>query len=242
MHLSRAIYYLAVLNGLAAFVLGAWRLQKPDGFWAEREAWVLAALTIAGATPFLQAFIAERGERTRRRAVERERKLESFLVSALIDLVNLGRADWQRTGVQMFLVRGRWWWSRQERVARVRLAPRPSSGVVWSKGKGVVGRVWETRRGHVVNAVEHFAPFAGFEEARFLALSPERRYGLSFDDFNRLKGKYGVVAGVPIVDRKDRYVGCLTADLPPDLPQAALDASALLRSLEVTAHLVRDVL
>lgn len=212
------------------------------GFLAGRDTWVLVALVITGATPFLQAFIAERGERARRQAVEKEQKFESFLVSALIDIVNRGRADWQRTSVQMFLVRRRWRWTRHERVARVRLGPRPPSGVIWSKGKGIVGRVWETRRGHVTNVNAHFTPFADYRESTFMALSPEVRYGLSYGDFQRLKGKYGVVAAVPIIDRKDRYVGCLTADLPPDVPQATLDTSALLESLEVTAHLVRDVL
>ena len=115
---------------------------------------------MTAAIPALQAFLAERGERARRKAIEREKKVESFLVAALIDIVNLGHADWQRTGVQMFRIRNRWRWTRHERSAKVRIAPKPSSGVVWTKGKGVIGRCWETRRHQMTNLVVHFAPYA----------------------------------------------------------------------------------
>ena len=44
------------------------------------------------------------------------------------------------------------------------------------------------------------------------------RFGLSFDEFQRSRDLYGVVAAVPILDPKKpgKYLGCVSLDTPRD--------------------------
>lgn len=147
---------------------------------------------------------------------------------------NLG-ADWQTTGVQVFVVEG-WWSKRHRRVAKVRLAPVPSSGISWSEGKGAIGRCWKTGAPHFVDLAAHFAPYEGVgSEAEWNLIPSDDRYGLTFGDFQRLRGKYGFVAVTPIV-RRDKYIGCVTADMPPDGPN--LSGPQVINILSGTALLV----
>jgi len=137
--LSKLIRVSAVVNALAVLTLGAARLDWPQGFWTNRAAFVFGALIVSGLVPLVQAGIAERGERARRKAIELEQKIEAFLVTSLIYVVRDGGADWENTGIQAFVVRSKWR-PRQVRLAKVRLGAIPTSGIQWTQGKGVIGR------------------------------------------------------------------------------------------------------
>jgi hypothetical protein len=239
--LSKLIRVFAVVNGLAVFVMGAARLDWPRGFWADRTPWILGALVLTAVVPIVQVVVAERGEKARRLAIEREQKIETFLVASLVYAVRHAGADWVSTGIQAFVVKG-WWRPRHVRVAKVRMGAIPSSGIVWTQGKGVIGKCWETRMPQFVDLHSQFAPYQAFEKAEWDALPAGDRFGLTYEDFQRLGHKYGVVAAVPIVDRHERYIGCVTADTPHDQQQANLNRELVLDSLANTAHLVREVL
>jgi hypothetical protein len=242
--LSKLIKALAALNGAAVFAIGLARFGKPAGFWVERSAWILIALGVTAIVPLMQVMISEWGEKSRRSAIERARKIEAFLVASLIHLVRHAGADWENIGVQVFLVRRRLWRRHHVRAAKVRLGAVPSSGTDWTEGKGIIGLCWATRAQQCVDLASHFAPYLGCDKASWDALPDRIRFGLDFEDFTRLGGKYGVVAAVPIMDERDRYVGCVTADNPPSAAGTpnALDNEEVLKALATTAHLVQQVL
>jgi hypothetical protein len=175
---------------------------------------VFATITI----PLFQAAVVDIGERGRRRALEKQQKVEAFLTASLIDLERHAGADLKTTGVQVFLVKGRWRWKRQVRLAKVRLAPIAASGIKWEKSKGVIGRCWTLRAPKFEDLEAYFTPYAIYDRTAWNGLDEELRYGLTYDDFQHLNGKYGTVAAVPIVDNKDHYVGCIAADTPPSSP------------------------
>jgi hypothetical protein len=240
--LSKLIRVFAVINGFAVIVMGAARLDWPTGFWTDRTLWIFIALVLTAIVPIVQVVVSERGEKARRLAMEREQKIETFLVASLVYAVRHAGADWVTTGIQAFVIKGWWRWRRHVRVAKVRLGAIPSSGIVWTEGKGVIGKCWETRTPQFENLHARFAPYQAFEKAEWDALPSADRFGLTYVDFQRLGHKYGVVAAVPIVDRRERYVGCVTADTPHEQAQAGLDREAVLDSLASTAQLVREVL
>ncbi len=235
-----ALFVLALANTMAAFAIGASRLDWPRGFWGAREEWVLRALVITAAVPLFQSAFSEYTERARRRGIEKREKLETILTAALIQMVRQAEADWETTGVQVFLVK-RCGWLRQERhvrAAKVRLGASPSSGVDWPRRKGVIGRCWQTRRQQYEDLERQFRPYEDLSKEQWDQLSEKTRFGLTFEDFQRLGGKYGIVAAVPIVDRNDRYVGCLTADMPP---RRTANKAEVLKTLTMNANLVKEV-
>ena len=240
---SKLIKFLAFANAAAVLVIGAARLDRPAGFWSLHPGLVLAALLITGLIPAFQVAIRERGEKGRRAAVERERKIEAFLAASLIHVARRAGADWETTGIQAFLIRRGWRRSHQVRVAKMRLGPVPSSGIDWTEGKGIIGRCWATRAPQCADLELHFAPYLSSTEEEWEALPAETRFGLTYQDFRRLAGKYGIVAAVPIIDGRDSYVGCVTADVPPlHGKPGTLQLDEVLRSLASTAQLVRHVL
>jgi hypothetical protein len=230
---------VALLSAIGVSAINGFRLDWPLGFWTQHQNWLIAAFVITAFAPIAQVFFVEIGERLRRKAVERERKIERFLSAALIQAVNHG-ADWQNTGIQVFLLRGWKWRKRHVRAAKVRIGAIPSSGVKWTKGKGIIGKCWETRMAASADLGSHFAPFLHSSKPRWEALSSDTRYGLSFEDFQRLGAKYGWVAAVPIIDGNDKYLGCVSVDTPP---QAQLvNETEVLKSLTLTASVVQVVL
>jgi hypothetical protein len=240
---SKLIKSLALANAAAVLVIGAARIDRPAGFWLLHPNWVIAALMVTALIPALQVGIRERGERGRRTAVERERRIEAFLAASLIHVARRAGADWETTGIQAFLIRRDWRRSQQVRAGKMRLGPVPSSGITWTEGKGIIGRCWATRAPQCADLESHFAPYLESTRAQWDALPVETRFGLTYEDFTRLRGKYGVVAAVPIIDARDSYVGCITADTPPlNGRPATLQIDEMVRSLASTAQLVRHVL
>jgi hypothetical protein len=240
---SKLIKLLAFVNAVAVLVIGAARLDRPPGFWGVHAGWVIGALMITALIPAVQVAIRERGEKGRRAAVERERKIEAFLAASLIHVARRAGADWETTGVQAFLIRRGWRRSQQVRAAKMRLGPVPSSGIIWTEGKGIIGRCWATRAPVCADLESHFAPYLGSSRTEWEALPAETRFGLTYEDFRRLAGKYGIVAAVPIIDARDTYVGCVTADTPPlNGKPGTLQLDEVLKSLASTAQLVRHVL
>jgi hypothetical protein len=238
-------WWLAALNGMAVFVVGAARLNWPSAaFWDTYRIHVLVALGATAAVPVAQASMAQLGERSRSKELEKQRDIETCLTSSLIYCVKHAGAHWLDIGIQAFVVAGRWpRVERQERVAKVRLRPVSSSGVSWGKGKGVIGRCWATHAPQYEDLEVRFAAYSAIDQAGWESLPESTRFGLSYDDFQRLKDKYGIVAAVPIKDASGKYLGCVTADAAPRGEGVqALVKDEILASLGTTADLVAALL
>ena len=243
--MTKIVRFAAIINGLAVLVIGLARNNSPAGYWTNRDHWVVIALFLTALVPVVQVFVNERGELARRKSIEREKKLEAFLTAALRYIVGHARADWEDTGVQVFLVRRKkGFWKVQSRAAKVRLASVPSSGIEWTEGKGMIGRCWKTRAYQAVDLQAHFAPHLECTAAQWNELSEDTRYGLTFEDFSRVGSRYGFVAAAPILDAYDKYLGCVSMDMPPkrDGDADALVQGEVRKALTTTAVLVCQVL
>lgn len=229
-------YALPAINGGAVFVLGASRANWPSGqFWSVTViAWALVA---AGATPIVQSYIAERGEKRRRLALEREERVRAFLAASLMVIANECKAPWQDTGIQAFLLTSWGKRRRHTRIAKIRLSSIPASGVRWTKGKGVIGRCWETRREQWAQLDGEFAQLSSRSRLQWLTLTARETYGLTYDEFQTIGTKYGTVAAVPIIGRNDEYIGCITLDTPSGV--TVDNQKKALESLTATAEFVR---
>ncbi|MGE4054191.1 MAG: hypothetical protein AB7F99_05275, partial [Vicinamibacterales bacterium] len=213
--------------------------------------WVIASFVITISVPNVQTLNSERGERRRRAALEHRRKIETFHSVSLRYVVHHANADWETTGLQVFQVRKRWWgwWCwfgflgtpYQARVAKLRLSATSSSGIRWTEGKGIIGKCWRTRSFECVNLETHFG--STLTEGKFAALSDANKLGLTFEDYEHLKNRYGFVAAAPILDDSDRYLGCVSMDMPPvGWSGKQLKVDEVRDSLISAAHLIREVL
>jgi hypothetical protein len=238
---SKLIAATALLNSAAVLVLGAARQDWPAGFWTNRPAWTVAALIVTAVIPVWQYSLSERGERARRKALEREQKIEVFLAACLTYVVRNAGVDFEHTGIQAFVVRGRLR-PKQVRLAKVRLGAVPTSGIVWYADKGVVGKCWMERAAQYEDLERHFAGCKHLSRLEWGQLPPSIRFGLTYEDFQRVKDKYSIVAAAPIIDRHDRYVGCLTVDTPQEPGSKGVSRAAILQSLATTAQLVSAAL
>ena len=233
----------AVFTSIAAATVGLSRIDVLGGPWLRAHPyWIAAAILFTAIVPLVQLAVSERGDRAARKRLELENSVQVALASALVLLVNKG-ADWEKTGVQAFVLKRRWsgWRVRQEhvRLAKVRIAYVRASGIRWTRGKGAIGRCWATNSPQYIDVDCHFAQYAGYDTYRWSTLSEDERIGLSFEDFQQLEGKYGTVAAMPITTHDGRYIGCVTADAPPgaDLPrEEGFDA------LEIAAGVVNELL
>jgi hypothetical protein len=236
------VFGLPFLGASAAVLIGLARIRWPSElFWRDKEPWVVYAILFSGVVPLAQSGIAELGEKKRRTELEREDTVRSLLVPSLVYVVRHCNAPWDLTGLQAFLVTGFLWRKRQVRIAKLRLASSPESGVVWKKGKGVIGRCWETRASLIENLDEApFSNLATVSRENWSTVLPETCYGLTHADYQALGAKYGTVAVVPIMSSRGKYIGCVTLDMPPG--ERLNDAGKALESLATTAELVRTVL
>ena len=239
-------YWLVGGNAIAVFVVGAARLGWPDAtFWGRHQLATLVALGATALVPLAQLVVAQTSERSRLKQIERQREVETCLTASLVYCVKHAGAGWLDIGIQVFEVKRAWWRrnERQVRLAKVRLRAVSVSGVDWVKGKGVIGRCWETHAPQYEDLQALFAAYDGHNQPDWDALPAAERFGLSFGDFQRLKGKYGIVAAVPIMDSHDRYIGCVAADTAPTNGNGQpLQKDEILASLVSTAQIVAGVI
>jgi hypothetical protein len=117
----------------------------------------------------------------------------------------------------------------------------PESGISWEKGKGVIGLCWETKSSQNVNLDEPpFSELMQTTKQEWTAISSSVCFGLSYNDYQALKGKYGTVIAVPIVADGGGYKGCITLDMPPKF--RLTNTQQAVESLATTADLVRRLL
>ena len=216
----RYFLWAAVVVGAVASlgVRFAHERMPSAAYWQDHAGVLMTCIILTAVVPGLQAAVVEYGERKRRKRSERGESVRELLGGGLAKLVEDTGIDWKRAGLNAFLVEGVFR-KRQVRLARVKLTPYPqASGVRWTKGKGVIGRCWATHRFVMHDLREAFSPFYEADRATWAALSSEVRFGLSFDEFQRTRDLYGVVAAVAILDPKKpgKYLGCVSLDTPRD--------------------------
>jgi hypothetical protein len=244
-------YSVPLLNAVSVFILGSARLNWPSqDFWSNRVQ--LGCLAASLVLTVIQTMRQDRGEKARRVELETENAVKEVLGGSLAFLATYCGADWQTTSLQVFVVKRAWfpswkpweWGSeKQVRLAKVRLLPSTSSGINWTKGKGLIGVCWTTRAPQWEWLNLKFAPYNNYTREDWATkVTPERVFLLTYDDYQTIKGKYGLVAAVPILDANDRYIGCISMDTPVTDPPASIDRGKAMAFLMNTGNVVENLL
>lgn len=173
-------------------------------------------------------------EHVSHRRIDREvtcREILGGMVASVEELTAIMCAD---LGASVYKLR---WWRpyrrRLRRVARLRLAPQPSSNISWYVGKGVVGLCAQSQTDVVKDVYRLHDPIRTPEE--WGQLPPDITLGLGWEECELLRGKHGYVLGTPINHpRTGKIIGVVTLDGPPQ-QSAALDTNEVRQLLRKAA-------
>ena len=204
-----------VVAGATTLALGAHQAK----FWTAPD-WVIwlciGVLAIQTFLPLARAGLRRmRGEVTTKFA----NHTKTTLGAVVLELAKL-KIEIDELGVSAFIVHRKMrkpWEPLLRRVARQRLVSAPGpSRILWTKGKGVIGRCWVEENVVVKDTQVVHRPYLEATQAEWEAAPYETRMGLSYDEFQRIKGKYAVCVAVPIMTETSGEVsfrGCIAADI-----------------------------
>lgn len=96
---------------------------------------------------------------------------------------------------------------------RVQDDPPASSGIRWTKGKGVIGKCWEDNADVYRDLSALAATHARCTRERYDELGNADKMGLPYKEFYGMIGKYSSVLAYPIV-KQGEFVGVVAVDLP----------------------------
>jgi len=147
-----------------------------------------------------------------------ERDLRSYLESCLRLIVEDTNLEPLDIGVNAFFVsrrRLKFWEPFLRKASRIRIRTHSHSRIWWTKGKGVIGRCWESGKDegfdlskiNVSSAVE------------WDRLADKDRLGLNFSEYERTR-HYGAIVVVPIIDPRGKFRGCVSVDAPREMTEA----------------------
>jgi hypothetical protein len=211
---SRLLWGLLVAAATAAVLLSGAKI--PRGFWEENRGLFYGGVAILAITALLE--VVRPGLQDRRLALER--RVREVLKAALLDIVESTGLDWRRLGVHAFLVRRTWrhpFRGVLRRVGRERLSSSPpASGIEWTRGKGALGRCWAEMRDVGVNLEVEWGSLRGSSRKDWEEASDEVKYGMSFEEFQRVRD-YGAIVVTPILDSREGFRGCVSVDAPGDV-------------------------
>lgn len=206
---------------VAALLLLGIRDEIPAGFWRPEDGplhwWsvmllVAATLTAGGAAFFgpIQRALRTQDAAVRAADLERAERMRAGLRIAFRRIAaSTTTHEWTDFGLAAYVV------ARpadsavpiMQQVASVSFVSRSPTGIVWTRGKGVVGRCWETEQDEAINLASHRVRQAIRSRSAWNGLPEAIRMQLTFDEIRSVNG-YGAVVAVPIVssDPFDRRV------------------------------------
>jgi hypothetical protein len=145
-----------------------------------------------------------------------ERTASQALGQAFRELVRLDGLTIDNVGISAWIVQRRVrkpWQKYLTRVGRLRLtsAPLPSR-VVWTRGKGIIGRCWERENIVAQETKDLWEPHWTCTRAEWKGLNNRVKLRLKHKEWHHIRGKYRGAVAVPIVDDRNRFVGCISID------------------------------
>lgn len=246
---------VSVVAALSALALGLSRLDQPPGFWGDRV-WLIVALLVvvflwSAFDAIDRAISASRAKRAAKLDSIRAAG-ETVLKAALVRTVQDSEVPWTEVGLHLFLVARKWQRKWPFRVAYLWHARRvkmsefpPPTGIVWTKGKGVVGRCWATGGFVSCDVRNAYAPYLSSTESEWNQLDSDKRFGLTFAEFSLTKDHAGTILAAPILTAAGngghQFAGCVSLDAPGDC-YAQLATVEIKQTLQFAAATIGELL
>jgi hypothetical protein len=207
----------AFFSGGVAFALAA----GESGLWTPEESVSLALLATTAATSVTSSISAAVAEFRRQRASALTEQARRVLVPLAFVLQDITGIDVRDLGTSAYLRQRPWWCPWRERLIRLyRERPRlgSTSEIRWRPGVGILGISVELGQDVCMDLRVLDEILAGVTEEEWRLLSRDVTLGLSYRDYQRVRGRYGVVLATPILQEsgaETTVVGCVVVEGPP---------------------------
>lgn len=121
-----------------------------------------------------------------------------------------------RLGRKVFGSRRTLFSPKLRRVERFRLGGGLPSAIKWTYGRGVVGLCWEKSMVVSFDSFKHYGSLLNCTQVDWEeTVGEEVKMGMSFAEFERIRGKYGAVVAAPMLTLDDNdFLGCVSMDVP----------------------------
>jgi hypothetical protein len=211
-----------VFIAAAAAVTTACLFAVGSDVWNPSKSVRTTLVVAAGALAFVSALAAAIEEYRGGVAAAMREKVAFVLRALAFDLQDAVGLDVRELGVSAYVLRREVfapWRLRLARLHRERPAwSRATAGVHWRPGKGVVGRCVAEGKDVAVDLIVLDKALRDVTRRQWSSTDAELRLGLSWREYQRVRGKYGVVVASPIIDDRGphaRVIGCVAVDAPP---------------------------
>jgi hypothetical protein len=221
-------FWLRVTTAVVVALVGlGFGLQEADIWEPSRQLLTLmvaASVTIA----FITTAEAAVAQYRHGRAEEFREHARAVLAPLLLELEEATGISTRYLGVSAYRLRPKllpFRKRRLERLVRMQLIIRVSSGIAWREGVGVIGQCVERREDIIENLATLDEQLSDVTPEEWTTLSSDLTYGLSYDEYLRVRGKYEVILATPMIRETplgSRVIGCIAIDAP----EAAFDALA----------------
>jgi hypothetical protein len=201
----------AVATGYLVWV----QLHPEDGNkdWEIRGILIVGTVSVVTAfAPLVRIYTIERFDKHRERVAVALRGLPWAVHES-----TKGRVPVPPLGASAWVIRGWGPFRHLRRIGRERVNDTPGpSNILWTKGKGVIGRTWQTGQVECANTGAFDTQYGQHQQAEWDRLDHDARGGLSYKEYVQIRGKYGTVIAVPMVNRRDgQLLGVVALDGPP---------------------------
>lgn len=224
--------------GLVVLAAGLGVLEVTSGMgWWKLDPWVIPAARYALiASTLAESTWGLSRVKARERTNARELELDKQCVSLLVTLARVAQIEVDVAGCNVWSKQysrrhGTYLWREHRR--RLSNYPQPSE-VLWTEGKGVIGRclkegedVYQSWR----PAQRQWADTEEISATQWRDVSERERWGFGRAEYLRSIRKYSEILAMPIKDRHGRVLGVLSVDIPAD--RAPADDSLCLKSGDV---------
>lgn len=204
----RSALSVAALAG--AVVVG---LRETD-VWTAPDILVVLSLVIVAVFGATEPFFAIRDELRWRSVFDLREHARRELDRVAVSIADATSIPIETLRVQALLVRERRRLLRHEHFLTLleesRLKARPGhSGVTWTRGKGVIGICWMTEREASANLDHDHNILAECTAEEWARQPPTLTYNLTYEDFRKTVGKYGIVLAQPMMVQGHGFLGCV---------------------------------
>jgi hypothetical protein len=206
---------LVILIAASLFATGALMKQTEfpnESLW-EPGTPMTRALVGCGAIAYAGSLLVIIGFRRLTQASDREAQLYRICRDVAVLVEETTHLSRDVVGVHVWEVAGMPGVRRLERRATFVPGERQPTAITWRKGKGVIGRCWESDN-RILADLEALA----VPEDEFNALRPEERFFFSWEEY-RSTEHYKAVLALPLhggPENARRVVGCLSIDVQAD--------------------------
>ncbi len=189
----------ATATALLVAAYGLAQVGKSNDFprqslWQAQHAgwWAFSVLAVLATIASLLVVLGYRALLGDRRASERLGKVARGTVRMIEKNTNLNHDE---IGVNIWKVQGPWGFRRLERVAQALAEDRPTTPILWTKGKGVIGTSWMQNGSLFVDMHQLHLDFT--EKEDFCGLPRTERFYFSWQEFRETE-RYKAVLAVPL--------------------------------------------